>query len=259
VLTLSNAPYSDRSCSGPSPAGQVFLDGYMKIAPSDRAAIKRALDGFRVLPFGMRIYGDFYAVGSGVYTGPASGTVDTGGHCMALVGYNETTGTYKALNSWGSAWGNAGFVTISVASFERLCTELYVPYVHSSTATSTLYDQKETSGAKLIRAVSGAVSSYSENAASTTFSVQVAFKMNDYFRLTGYNIVIWRPSGSNFIPTVVADLQVRQTLRGAVFTVPGVAAATMSTATICSLNIGGYDRNNVLTQTGFFFNLARGR
>jgi Papain family cysteine protease len=259
VLTLSNAPYSDRTCSGPSSAGQVFLDGYMKIAPTDRAAIKRALDGFRVLPFGMRIYGDFYNVGTGIYTGPASGTVDTGGHCMALVGYNETNNTYKALNSWGSFWGNAGFVTISVASFERLCTELYVPYVHSSTASSTLYDQKETSGANLIRALSGAVTSYVDPASSTNYSVQVAFKMNDFFRLTAYNIVVWRPSGSNFLPTIIADSQIRQTLRGAVFTATGVAASTMSTATICSLNIGGYDRNNVLTQTGFFFNLTRGR
>ncbi len=259
ALTLSSAPYTDRACASPSPAGQVFLDGYMKIAPTDRAAIKRALDGFRVLPFGMRIYGDFYSVGTGVYTGPASGTVDTGGHCMALVGYNETNGTYKALNSWGSGWGNAGFLTISVASFERLCTELYVPYVHSSTASSTLYDQKETSGANLIRALSGAVSSYSENVGATSFSVHVAFKMNDYFRLTSYNIVVWRPSGSNFLPTVIADSQIRQTLRGAVFTATGVAASVMSSATICSLNIGGYDRNNVLTQTGFFFSLTRGR
>jgi hypothetical protein len=35
-----------------------------------------------------------------------------GGHCMVLVGYNDTTQTFLCANSWGTSWGMKGYCSI---------------------------------------------------------------------------------------------------------------------------------------------------
>jgi C1A family cysteine protease len=32
-----------------------------------------------------------------------------GGHCMAIVGYNDVSKTFRCANSWGIGWGNKGY------------------------------------------------------------------------------------------------------------------------------------------------------
>jgi hypothetical protein len=52
----------------------------------------------------------FYA--GGVFTGPCGASLD---HSMALVGYDTTSGTdyWFLKNSWGSAWGEGGYMLLS--------------------------------------------------------------------------------------------------------------------------------------------------
>jgi C1A family cysteine protease len=38
-----------------------------------------------------------------------------GGHCQVIVGYNTTTQLFKVRNSWGTAWGKAGYCYIPFA------------------------------------------------------------------------------------------------------------------------------------------------
>lgn len=42
-----------------------------------------------------------------------------GGHCVILVGYNDSTRTYEFQNSWGTSWGNKGFGTIPYTFIEN--------------------------------------------------------------------------------------------------------------------------------------------
>ena len=35
-----------------------------------------------------------------------------GGHCMIIVGYNDTTQMFTCANSWGTSWGNKGYCYI---------------------------------------------------------------------------------------------------------------------------------------------------
>jgi hypothetical protein len=35
-----------------------------------------------------------------------------GGHCVIMIGYNDSTKTFMCLNSWGTAWGAKGFFTL---------------------------------------------------------------------------------------------------------------------------------------------------
>ncbi|MGI9531223.1 C1 family peptidase [Lutimonas sp.] len=42
-----------------------------------------------------------------------------GGHAMLVVGYNDEMNAFKVVNSWGSGWGNNGFVWIDYKAFKE--------------------------------------------------------------------------------------------------------------------------------------------
>jgi C1A family cysteine protease len=54
------------------------------------------------------VYEDFYYYGSGVYKQVSGDFV--GGHCVCVVGYNDTGKYWICKNSWGKDWGEKGFV-----------------------------------------------------------------------------------------------------------------------------------------------------
>lgn len=56
------------------------------------------------------VYDDFFSYKSGVYKHVTGG--EAGGHCLAIVGYNDNPGYWICKNSWGKGWGDQGFVKI---------------------------------------------------------------------------------------------------------------------------------------------------
>ncbi len=56
------------------------------------------------------VYQDFFSYGSGVYRHVSGGYA--GGHCVALIGYDDVAGCWIAKNSWGPGWGDGGHVRI---------------------------------------------------------------------------------------------------------------------------------------------------
>lgn len=46
-----------------------------------------------------------------------------GGHEFEIIGYSATYKRWKAVNSWGSGWGDNGYFRFSDATFERLLLE----------------------------------------------------------------------------------------------------------------------------------------
>lgn len=50
----------------------------------------------------------------------------SGHHAMVMVGYNNVDKYFEFLNSFGSSWGQNGFIRISFDDFERLCRFAYV-------------------------------------------------------------------------------------------------------------------------------------
>lgn len=60
--------------------------------------------------FGINIYSSFLSVGSnGVVPLPNVKTETTqGGHCMIMIGYDDSKQWVICVNSWGTSWGNKG-------------------------------------------------------------------------------------------------------------------------------------------------------
>jgi len=60
---------------------------------------------------GMAVYNDFFAYTSGVYV-KTSGATLAGYHCICCVGYDDAQQCWILKNSWGTGWGDGGFVRI---------------------------------------------------------------------------------------------------------------------------------------------------
>jgi len=79
-------------------------------------------EGFPVV-FGMNIYDSFYDVGpDGKVPIPGPSESANGGHAMLIVGYNMNERYYIVRNSWGTDWGDKGYLYIP---FEMIDSSSY--------------------------------------------------------------------------------------------------------------------------------------
>lgn len=57
------------------------------------------------------VYDDFFSYKSGVYKHVSGG--EAGGHCVTIIGYNDSPGYWICKNSWGEGWGDKGYFCIA--------------------------------------------------------------------------------------------------------------------------------------------------
>lgn len=94
--------------------------------PHDIDAIRGKLAmGFPVV-FGVQVYSQIETAPGGAVALPTGGT-SIGGHALALVGYDHARRVFLLRNSWGTAWGQAGYGTIpyDYVTSLLLCDEVY--------------------------------------------------------------------------------------------------------------------------------------
>jgi C1A family cysteine protease len=66
----------------------------------------------------IRVFDDFFAYGEGIYRHIVDNDpntpddVERGLHCVEIIGYSEAEQCWICKNSWGTAWGDQGFVRI---------------------------------------------------------------------------------------------------------------------------------------------------
>ena len=77
-------------------------------------AIKNALVTYGPLVTTMDVYADFFSYRTGIYS-YASGAYQ-GGHAILIVGYDDAAQCFKAKNSWGTGWGEAGYFRIAYSA-----------------------------------------------------------------------------------------------------------------------------------------------
>lgn len=111
VVPEAKFPYTagNQKCaiSGSQSAYRIVSYTKLKEAPK----MKRWLADKGPLVACFMVYEDFYAYKSGVYR-HVQGKAE-GGHCVSIVGYDDTTKSWIAKNSWGQGWGTKGFFQIA--------------------------------------------------------------------------------------------------------------------------------------------------
>ncbi|NKQ54950.1 peptidase C1 [Amycolatopsis sp. K13G38] len=77
----------------------------------DPAAIKHHIYGYGPVTACMVVYDDFFHYAGGVYRHTTEET--SGGHCVALIGWDDEHGCWIGKNSWGTGWGEGGYFRIA--------------------------------------------------------------------------------------------------------------------------------------------------
>jgi C1A family cysteine protease len=100
----SGAPNADWPNRLAKAAGVTDLTG-------NPAAIKQHLFSYGPVATCFVVRDDFFHYRGGVYR--ATTTQGNGGHCVALIGWDDNAGCWIAKNSWGTGWGEEGFFRIA--------------------------------------------------------------------------------------------------------------------------------------------------
>lgn len=111
----SDMPYVDGQYLA-QPPGSAFTSAYRFRSQTYQRLgipdIKSKLANGQVVVAGFIIDDAFESLGPNqVWSGPAGRSY--GGHAMAIVGYDDSLGAYKLMNSWGTNWGTNGFGFVS--------------------------------------------------------------------------------------------------------------------------------------------------
>jgi C1A family cysteine protease len=113
VTTEDHFPYTagDQSCGlqGAWQSDLAKATGYQKL--STRAEMKQWISTKGSITGCFLVYQDFFNYRSGVYR-HVTGAL-AGGHCVEIVGYDDSQGCWICKNSWGSNWGEGGYFRIA--------------------------------------------------------------------------------------------------------------------------------------------------
>ena len=125
IVTLSEMPYNENECDKQPTEIQVNLAEENKITSFsyldgstlfDQA--KAFLNNNQPIVIAISIdrnhFGKIDTNGDAVYR---EFETDDGAHAMLVVGYNDKKNAFKVVNSWGTSWGNNGFVWIDYKAF----------------------------------------------------------------------------------------------------------------------------------------------
>ena len=87
--------------------------------------VKKAIANKNPVVIGMQVSSTFYKA-KGVWNGVH--LTKTGGHAMVVVGYDDDKfgGAFEILNSWGTHWGNKGYIWVRYKDFEKNTKTAYV-------------------------------------------------------------------------------------------------------------------------------------
>jgi hypothetical protein len=136
AYSLADFPYSDKSCARPdatkvSAADDFKIKGYTQVydAQGDRdldkvkgaLAVGEPVVTLVILDRAFQHLGPANTVWISDMYAPSSG-----GHAITLVGYDDRSGVFKFINSWGTGWGDDGYGYMTYDTFTARAAEAYV-------------------------------------------------------------------------------------------------------------------------------------
>ncbi len=123
--TCRLVPHHERLSSWGSVAGQTV--------PSV-AALKQAIYDYGPIAVAVCANSAMSSYRGGVFTGPSCTTVN---HAVILTGWDDTGGYWYMKNSWGTGWGESGYMRIQYGVSQIGYNAAYVTYQGSGVPTPT--------------------------------------------------------------------------------------------------------------------------
>lgn len=122
VCTWQSMPYSTNNGCSVMPnstqtaeAANYKIASYSRLIDSDQLAIKTMIASNHAVIASFTIDGSFKNAYPGFIWKSLTG--NSGSHTMAICGYDDVKHAYKAINSWGTGWGDAGYIWIDYDFF----------------------------------------------------------------------------------------------------------------------------------------------
>lgn len=142
----SNFPYQDYepgSCTHWSDP-RIKFTSWHRVPCRDVNAIKTAIMTYGVVDAAVEVTSGFEAYESGIYQDSNTGCsgypcyYTSTNHAIALVGWDDSQGVWILRNSWGSSWGENGYMRIKYHAAAVSCAVTYLVYTSSETPTITV-------------------------------------------------------------------------------------------------------------------------
>jgi hypothetical protein len=131
VCSWQSMPYSYMNgCSVMPGASQTTeaasykIASYVRVLPSDQVTIKTMIASNKPVPFTFNTDYQFDRATTGFIWKTYAGF--SGSHAMVLCGYDDAKHAYKAMNCWGTSWGDAGYIWIDYDLLPVISFEAYV-------------------------------------------------------------------------------------------------------------------------------------
>jgi C1A family cysteine protease len=153
LLELSKFPYDENSCSKQPSQAQLQeamrhkIRGYNRLTKTGRdydvdlEAVKQNIaQGAPVIIAAKVPYSFQDMIGKKVWNPKSSekrNVNNLGGHAMCLIGYDDNKKQFEIQNSWGTQWGDGGFVFVSYDDFKIFCREAYGVFPHQKAKTAS--------------------------------------------------------------------------------------------------------------------------
>lgn len=109
------------------------ISDYLALFGSDEAPeariwkVKRALAQKEPVIIGMAIRQNFLHLRNARYWWPKLGnTTSAGGHALTVVGYDDESRSFLLFNSWGTEWGDRGYIRMKYDDFAEHCKYAYM-------------------------------------------------------------------------------------------------------------------------------------
>jgi hypothetical protein len=147
--------------------------------------IKKSLSEGKPVTISMRCWGSLEKA-KDVWNPPADPTKDIskGYHAVTVIGYddNKFGGAFEIMNSWGTDWGNNGFVWVRYNDFQKNCMEAY-EVAENSVANNVVSQKDGLAGEIVFKQDNGKVM-------ETTFQTQSYKMKNPYYSGTMFQFFV---------------------------------------------------------------------
>jgi len=131
AVTVTGMKYAIPSC----------VDAGADCSSQDEEALAGALAKYGPISVcinsGYNQTGDWMPYSGGVLTGSCEAKADLNDHCVQLVGYDKSASTpyWKVRNSWGTSWGESGFIRIPYGNNNSCCIGCEAVIIEASANT----------------------------------------------------------------------------------------------------------------------------